>query len=316
MNKYIETQVEGLEQIQKKVNKYVVPIWEQTPYYLTLILALAIVGLFQFASVGFNPEQLTKIDFWIPIGVIGSSMFLIFSSTAKHYESKYAAEDKDIQSVKTSINERAKGQSFLKLPIFLANKNIELRIIRWKEILDQKERKLDSKATDQDLFIFAKGSELQKQDNKYCKSKNKIANLRSDEYIKNHIAYMKLPNLLQYTMSMIIADVNIGGKSAFIQDDNKIIARDGFYKVLTRIVFSGAVGTLVITANAVDIGTIIRLTVNIFILIGVFFDGVLLAKNLVNGIIKGRHLERMQVLDEYYQWLANYKEPIKEEVPN
>jgi hypothetical protein len=32
---------------------------------------------------------------------------------------------------------------------------------------------------------------------------------------------------------------------------------------------------------------------------------------LVNGIVKGRHIERMQVLDEYYNWIKTYKEPVK-----
>jgi uncharacterized membrane protein len=120
---------------------------------------------------------------------------------------------------------------------------------------------------------------------------------------------MKLPSLLQYTMSMIISDVNIGNKSAFVQDDNRVILKQGTLKVLSRMAFSGALATLVITTQSVDLGTIIRLLVNLFLLVGVFFDAVLLARVLVNGIVKGRHIERMQVLDEYYNWIKSYKEP-------
>jgi hypothetical protein len=126
---------------------------------------------------------------------------------------------------------------------------------------------------------------------------------------------MKLPSLLQYTMSMIISDVNIGNKSAFVQDDNSVILKQGTLKVLSRMAFSGALATLVITTQSVDLGTIIRLLVNLFLLVGVFFDAVLLARVLVNGIVKGRHIERMQVLDEYYNWIKSYKEPSKEQAP-
>jgi len=310
---YIDRQVDGLEKIEKQVNKYVLPIFQQAPYYLTIVLALAIVGLFQFASVGFDPTKLLTIEFWIPVGIIGLAIFIIFTSTAKEYEQKYTAIDKDIQSVKVNIQERAKGQSFLRLPEYLANKNIELRIERWREILDIRERKLDSRASEKDLYVYVKGTALEKSENKYTIAKHKIKELRSDEYINMHIAYMKLPKLLQYTMSMIIADVSIGNKSAFVQDDNTVILKQGTLKVLSRMAFSGALATLVITTTTVDLGTIIRLLTNLFILVGVFFDAVLLARVLVNGIVKGRHIERMQVLDEYYNWIKTYKE--KEQAP-
>jgi ABC-type multidrug transport system fused ATPase/permease subunit len=305
----IDRQVDGMERLEKQVNRVLVPLWQQAPYYLTVVMALAIVGLFQFASIGFDPTKLWTIEFWIPVGIIGAAIFIIFTSTAKEYEAKYSAVDKDIQGVKTNIQERAKGQSFVKLPEYLTNKNIELRIQRWKEILDEKERKLDSKASEKDLYIFTKGTAIEKSDNKYTLAKNKLKELRSDDYIAAHIAYMKLTNLLQYTMSMIIADVNIGGKSAFIQSDNKIILRDGTLKVISRMAFSAALATLVITTNTIDLQTIIRLIGNLFMLVLTFFDAVLLARVLVNGIVKGRHIERMQVLDEYYNWLKHYKEP-------
>jgi ABC-type multidrug transport system fused ATPase/permease subunit len=305
----VDRQVDGLEKIEKQVNKYVVPLFQQAPYYLTIVLALAIVGLFQFASVGFDPSQLWTIEFWIPVSIIGLAIFIIFTSTAKEYEQKYSAIDKDIQAVKVNIQERAKGQSFLKLPEYLANKNIELRIDRWREILDIKERKLDSRASEKDLYVYVKGTALEKSENKYTIAKHKIKELRSDEYINMHIAYMKLPKLLQYTMSMIIADVSIGNKSAFVQDDNTVILKQGTLKVLSRMAFSGALATLVITTQVVDLGTIIRLLVNLFLLVGVFFDAVLLARVLVNGIVKGRQIERMQILDSYYDFLKTYKEP-------
>jgi ABC-type multidrug transport system fused ATPase/permease subunit len=309
---YVDRQVDGLEKIEKQVNKYVLPIFQQAPYYLTVVMALLIVGLFQFASVGFDATKLLTVEFWIPVSIIGVAIFIIFTSTAKEYEQKYSLVDKDIQSVKVNIQERAKGQSFLKLPEYLTNKNIELRIQRWKEILDERERKLDSRASEKDLYIFTKGTAFEKQDNTYTNKKNKIKELRSDDYIATHIAYMKMNRLLQYTMSMIIADVNIGGRSAFIQSDNKIIVRDGTLKVIARMAFSAALATLVITTTTIDLQTIIRLIGNIFMLVLTFFDAVLLSRVLVNGIVKGRHIERMQVLDEYYNWVKTYKEPIKE----
>jgi ABC-type multidrug transport system fused ATPase/permease subunit len=310
----VDRQVDGMERIEKQVNKVLIPLWQKAPYYLTVAFALGLVGLFQFASIGFDPTRLWTVEFWIPVAIIGAAIFIIFTSTAKEYESRYASEDKDIQGVRNSIQERAKGQSFLKLPEFLAHKNIDLRIQRWKEILSDRERKLDSKASENDLYIYSKGSVVEKKDNKYTIEKEKLKVLRSDEYIKTNIAYIKLPKLLQYNMSMIIGDVTIGERSAFIQSDNELVLREGTLKVLTRVALSAALGTLVITTTVVDLGTITRLVGNLFLLVVTFFDAVLLARVLVNGIIKGRHIERMQVLDEYYNWLKTYKEPTPIEI--
>jgi uncharacterized membrane protein len=76
--------------------------------------------------------------------------------------------------------------------------------------------------------------------------------------------------------------------------------------------FSAALATLVITTTTIDLQTIIRLIGNIFMLVLTFFDAVLLSRVLVNGIVKGRAIERMQVLDEFYNWVKTYKEPTTE----
>jgi len=303
VNENLNRQIDGLEKIEKKVNKVLIPLWQQVPYYTTIATALMMVGLFQFASVGFDPDKLLEAQFWITIGIISVAIMIIFTSTAKEYTFKYAEDDKDIKSIKATINEKSKNQSFIKLPEFLTNKNIELRIQRWKEILDTKERKLDNKASESDIYIYSKGTLLEKKDNKYTFEKEKISNLRSNDYINSHIAYMKLPKLLQYTMAMISADVATSEKSAFVENDGKIILKEATYRVITRTAFSAALATLIITTNAISLDTIIKLIGNLFILVITFFDAVLLARSIVNNVIKGRAVERLQILDEYYTWV-------------
>lgn len=298
----LNKQVEGLERIEKKVTSKLESIWNRVPYFSAIALALAVVGLFQFASVGFDPSQIFKVEFWIPVGIISVAILIIFTSTSKEYELRFANEDKEIDTIKKGIAEKAKNQSFVKLPEFLALKNIDLRIQRHKEILDLKERKLDRRATKQDIYLYANGSVVDKRDNKYCLAKDEIKNQRSDEYIKTHIAYIKLPNLLQYTMGMIIADIGLNTSNPFMLSDNVIITRQAGGKVLVRAVFSAALGTLLITSNTVDLQTFIRLIGNLFVLVITYYDGVMLGKELSNSVVKSRTIERMQILDEYYNW--------------
>jgi hypothetical protein len=309
----LNKQVEGLERIEKKVNAKLENIWNRIPYFSAIGLALLVVGLFQFASVGFDPSQILEISFWIPVGIISVAILIIFTSTSKEYEMRYAAEDKDLANIKKTISEKASNQSFVKLPEFLALKNIDLRIQRHKEILDQKERLLDRKASKDDIYIYANGSVADKRNNKYSIAKQEIKEQRSDEYIKLHIAYMKLPKLLQYTMGMIIADIGLNSNNPFMVSDNVIISKQAGGKVLARAVFSAALGTLLITTNSIDLQTIIRLMGNLFVLVITYYDGVMLGKELSNSVVKSRAIERMQVLDEYYNWMKKQEKEVKKE---
>lgn len=311
VNETLNRQVEGLERIEKQVNAKLDKIWNRLPYFSAIGLALVVVGLFQFASVGFDPSKILEISFWIPVGIISVAILIIFTSTSKEYENRYASEDKDLANIKKSIGEKASGQSFIRLPEFLALKNIDLRIQRHKEILDQKERALDKKASKEDIYLYANGSVAQKRDNKYCIAKDTIKEQRTDAYIKLHIAYMKLPNLLQYTMGMIIADIGINTSNPFLVSDNVIISKQAGGKVLGRAVFSAALGTLLITTNTIDLQTIIRLVGNVFVLVITYYDGVMLGKELSNSVVKSRAIQRMQILDEYYNWVKKEEKDTK-----
>jgi hypothetical protein len=64
VNETLKQQVVGLEQLEKKVSLKLDSIWSRMPYFSAIGLALLVVGLFQFASVGFDPTALLKVEFW------------------------------------------------------------------------------------------------------------------------------------------------------------------------------------------------------------------------------------------------------------
>ena len=301
VNEKLNKQVEGLEKLERRVSKSVIPLFQSLPYYSMVFMALLLVGVFQFAGVGFDPAKVREWQFWVPVFIISVSIFIIFTSTAKEYQQKYMAQDTYISTVKASMNERVKGKSFLRLPEFLANKNLTLRIEKWKELLSIEERRLDKKASEDDLYIYTKGTQQERLDNEYCRKKADINARGSDEYIAKHIVYIKM-KVLQYTMAMVLADISMDGQSAFLKNENVEITKSAIYKVIARMAFSASLGTLILTTNTINIDTMIKLIGNLFILVATFFDAVLLGKVIVETIVKARYTERLQLLDEYFEW--------------
>jgi hypothetical protein len=301
VNEKLNKQVEGLEKLEQRVSKSVIPLFQSLPYYSMVFMALLLVGVFQFAGVGFDPAKVREWQFWVPVFIISVSIFIIFTSTAKEYQQKYMAQDTYISTVKASMNERVKGKSFLRLPEFLANKNLTLRIEKWKELLSIEERRVDKKASEDDLYIYTKGTQQERLDNEYCRKKADINARGSDEYIAKHIVYIKM-KVLQYTMAMVLADISMDGQSAFLKNENVEITKSAIYKVIARMAFSASLGTLILTTNAINIDTMIKLIGNLFILVATFFDAVLLGKVIVETIVKARYTERLQLLDEYFEW--------------
>lgn len=70
--------------------------------------------------------------------------------------------------------------------------NLTRKINAWRDQCIDKEVLLDNKATEEDLRIFVKGTDEEKEQNKYCRSKALIRYFYSDEWINENIQFKKI----------------------------------------------------------------------------------------------------------------------------
>jgi hypothetical protein len=304
---FIDKQVEMQRQFENKVKKYL-PEYTSLPYWISNLVAFLLIGGLSFVSVQFDPTQILKLEFWLPILITSSAVWLVFFYTTKEYILKYEKKDSEIQTLKKALIEKAKGNSFDNLTTYLAEKNIALKTQAYKEKWKRYENKLDYKATDKDIYTWVKGTTAEKQENKYCQKKIKIQRVISEDYIASNLAYLKV-KAIQFTYAMVVAGTSGKyDKSSFETNIDQKISKEAVYSIISRTALMVAIGVLVISENAVTVSTLIKLLGNLAVLSTAFFRAVLLSSDIVSGTLKEQVLERISIIEDYNKW--NNKETL------
>ena len=304
---FLDKQIETQRQFENKIKKYL-PEYTSLPYWISNIVAFLLIGGLSFVSVQFDPTQILKFDFWLPILITSSAVWLVFFYTTKEYIIKYEKRDTEISTLKKVLIDKAKGNTFDDLPVYLANKNIVLKTQAYKEKWKRYENKIDYRASDKDLYVWTKGSVVEKQANKYCQKKLKIARVTSDEYIVENLPYLKV-KVIQFTYAMVVAGTSGKyDKSSFETNIDRKISNEAIYSIISRTAMLVALGVLIISENAITISTFIKLIGNLTVLTSAFFRAVLLASDLVGGTIKEQVLERISIIEDYNKWNKKLKE--------
>jgi hypothetical protein len=303
---FVDRQVESQRKFEREVRKYL-PEYTSLPYWISNFVAFLLIGGLAFVSVEFDPSQILKFEFWLPILITSSAVWLVFFYTSKEYLIKYEKRDPEIQILKKNLLEKAKNEGFEHLTEYLVEKNIKFKITAWKEKYKRIESKLDYKASDEDIYIWSKGTESQKLDNKYCQKKRQIQRVLTDEYINNNLEYLKV-DVVQFTYAMVVAGTNgKHSKSSFEKNIDQKINQEAVYSIISRTVLLVAIGVLIIGEQGITVSSIIKLLGNLAILTSAFFRSVLLASDLVSGTLKEQILERISIIEDYKNWLKPKK---------
>lgn len=312
INEFLDKQVESQRQFEKRL-KANLPNSQTIGYWLSLFTAFLLIGGLAFASVNFNPEEIFKISFWIPIGITSGAVYIVIWATSNEYLTRYTRIDQDIATIKKNIFEKSKTESFEKLPEYLARKNMELKIQAWKELQKKRLARVEARATDKDLAIELNGSESEKLENKYINNKKRLQRLLTDEYIQENLPYLKV-KVIQYTYAMILAGTKGGhNKSSFEVSLSKQINMEAIYSILSRTIMLVAISVLIFTEQSMSLGAVIKLFGNLVILATAYFRALVLAKDLTD-IVKEQSVERTEILNDYYRWYKTI-EIKKEEKP-
>lgn len=303
--KYVNEQLDRQAKSASKQIKSVfskLPNPDVIPFWILNITAFALVGGLAFAQVLYDPSKITEAGFWLPRILTGIALVLVFISTSNEYVIKYTKQSSEIKSIKENTVKKTEGNSLKRLPEYLVNLNLNNKKKAWIEKWTELEHGLDYKATDEDLRIYESGTVAEKRENKYSTEKNRIKRMTDPEYINANLPYLKVKTI-QYTYSMIVAGVKLSNnKSAFEKNLNTEIAKQSVYQTVSRLTLIVILGMLIIEPQGITLQATVNLIGNIAALSMMFFNGVVFANDYVENDLKSQHLERMQILDDYYGW--------------
>lgn len=159
--------------------------WNFLAFSVILLLALLIAGLHHFVESGFDPDILFTRTWWWGLLQKVAINLMVLSSTIWYRLSVLFSTDtalkQQISTVTTKVNTNVDPVTF---DPFMVKYNRKRKIAQYKRNINKKLRKLEKKATEQDLKDWL---EEDKPTTKYCMQKQDLLYKMSDEYIEKTI---------------------------------------------------------------------------------------------------------------------------------
>jgi len=293
-------------EMEKKVKREI--RIQSFPLWILNIFALSLLGAFSFASVGFEPSQLIELSFWTPILIKMLAFDIIFLSTYTSTISLSKMKSAELKELEGGIAASLKNKDTRNITKFLTFKNIEIKTEAWRNKIQRKIAILDKWSRVKDISIWENGTELQKQKNFYCRQRQKLLRQRSDEFISQNIASVKV-KCIQYTYSMVLSGIiSKSSKKALEKTPQQDLAKAILSKNITKLIFITLISAMAFSFNKFGMQAIIGFFSNIFIAISMWSSAKNAANIFVNETMVAQTYERIELLSEYMQWNKGDKE--------
>ena len=278
---------------------------------IILVSLLFVEGCFNVVDLKFEPERALTLSFWVRIGTRLTLLFLIKTLALDIFIPYFRKNNDELSRVKV-INKRFMQLKEKDFPIFIDDvKNVELRINAWKEKINKKLAKLEHHTKNKDRVIFYKGSEPEKEINKYCQKRAELEYLLSDEYIEAN-KYCLNVNCPRVIAAVFDTPVEYADLGSLYQISSKIklsviasLTVSSFWLVAIQIIREASV----LSKNNVPLLIIILgIVLDLVFMFCQFFSGIMDSAKIIDKQEVCPYTNRNRILKEYIYW----KEPNKE----
>lgn len=223
-------------------------------YILMWITAISATVFIEFARASFTMDALRTADFWSNLIIINIVSIMIMIAEKDRSIAKRKRENKQYSSTIERIDHIVTHQVHADIKEYVSEENRKRKTKYWKSKIGTKIWKLDKiypsiifwKTNQKDIDIYNSTDRKAKQNNKYCKKRDRLLEKISDAWIKKniHIARVKYPVL---TEGMITSGSS-NAKEDYIPIDNK---KEQF-KDMTPNILTGTALTLFIFSLMLD----------------------------------------------------------------
>lgn len=272
---------------------------------IILISLFFVEGCFNAVDLKFEFERALYIDFWIRIGTRLTLLFLIKTLALDIFIPYFRRTNQNLENVKT-INKRYMKLKEKDFPIYIDDvKNVEIRTNAWKEKINKKLSRLEHRAKNSDRVIYYKGSDTEKELNKYCQKRSEYEYLLSDEYIENnkYCLNVKCPRIVAAVFDTPVEYADLG---SLYQISSKIklsviasLTVSSFWLVAIQIVREA----MELSRNNASILVIILgIVFDLCFMFYQFFSGIMDSAKIIDKQEVCPYTNRNRILREYIYW--------------
>ena len=134
-------------------------------YFAIIIISMILGAASSILDPKFSGNVLTNPNFWVTTALMaGFGLVIIYTVGTKHKELARSRSRKLIENgiiIETIIKNNVESN----IDEFVAYRNIERKIRAWKEHINNKIRKIDKKASDNDIIIYSLKDDVDEEGN-------------------------------------------------------------------------------------------------------------------------------------------------------
>lgn len=274
-------------------------IGRMAPYIVLYVLSFLVVGFFNFVTAEVRTDILSSAEFWNKTISQNLANLIVFSTTISLYNRRNMEDDTDFiqmdKTVTTAVREDL--QSDFGQWVFDKNKIEKKRA--YIEKINGKIAKGELKAKPEDLKVWYYGTNKEKQDNDYCKKRNKLLSLIDEKRLQKYIISMKV-DYDEINRSFIES-----GEAKETKKQNQKLAgvgkivKDNAPNFSLGMGFVIFINSFIYTANVSDVAFWFQVFFSLVILVYMFIMGKNYADNYMKKVLIVDLQTRFNIIRDY-----------------
>jgi len=269
------------------------------PYVLLYLFSFAVVGLFNFVSAEFRLDILTSPEFWNKTISQNLANLIVFSTTISLFNNKNREEDKAYLELDGMVTKAVRQDIQSDFGQWVFDKNKIEKKRAYKEKINGLIAKEEIKAKAQDLNVWYNGTDKDKKRNKYCRRRNRLLRLITEERLDKYIISMKV-DYDEINRSFIES----GEKKETKKQNQKLagvgkIVKDTTPRFLLGFGFVLFINSFIYTANVGDVAFWFQVFFSLVILLYMFIMGRGYAEDYMKKVLLVDLQTRFNIIRDY-----------------
>ena len=269
------------------------------PYVLLYLFSFAVVGLFNFVSAEFRLDILTSPEFWNKTISQNLANLIVFSTTISLFNNKNREEDKAYLELNATVTKAVRQDIQSDFGQWVFDKNKIEKKRAYKEKINGLIAKEEIKAKAQDLNVWYNGTDKDKKRNRYCRRRNRLLRLITEERLDKYIISMKV-DYDEINRSFIES----GEKKETKKQNQKLagvgkIVKDTTPRFLLGFGFVLFINSFIYTANVGDVSFWFQVFFSLVILLYMFIMGRGYAEDYMKKVLLVDLQTRFNIIRDY-----------------
>lgn len=279
---------------------------------LPWLIALSVLGLFDFVEMRFDINRITTPEYVAEVSIMLMLSIFIFAYSLVFRGQELKEEDGATKKLEASVHTTLSTEDTGKLQTYITTiENPTRQVTAYKEKMRYEKQKALRKATPEDIRIWNEGTKEEQEINKFCGKMRHIERITSDEYIEKNQIYLdvKYPEIkIGFVQSGYQSKEQMSTMEKPSSPVKTAVTDNAFNFLLPIVVVAFVISMILSTSDAPRLVALAKISIKVGLLIIQFYNAQFYAPRFISLTWVSDVNLRYNLLLRYIAWKKNGKE--------